>query len=741
MAYGRERSSRKSDEMDEKFLVRRIQEYVRHGINSEEGELSDVRQTLFNAYMGAEYGNERTDRSRVVTREVLQAIEWCLPALMRIFLGSSKIVEFKASGPQDVQQAKQETDAVNHWFFDGNPEASGFILLYNFLKDLLLNQNAYFDVRVVEEYEEELKVIRDLLPGQVDELETKIEDDENASLEVLDERKDERHNITTYDVKITVGKMSKRISVSVIPPECCIIDRDHHELGLDRCRFVAVRTRKTLSELREEGYELDWDEIKPADDDVWNDEETTRYFYSDEEPRDTAGDDGAMDSDADRMLWVHECSMLVDFDGDGIAERRRVCMAGCHILDNEEDPYMPVVASSAIPMPHKHIGISYAEIVEDIQRVMTQLTRQLLDNITAQNVQRHFISEQALSSDNATLDQYLDRDSEAILVRGDPHAAVMPETITPIVDQIVKAIEVYGQTPQLRTGVSPQISMDPDILSKSTMGAFVGALDHASQRSELLARVVAETALVPVFLKMHHLGRTHFDKPQQLEINGQWTTVDPRTWPKRSAMKVWVGTGYNNKQVMTTLLFSLLQVQKEAMAAGLADHKGIFNTLEKLTEEANLGHVGTYFVDPKTPGWQPPPPPEDPAMIQAKANAASLEKEAVRKDAELKAKIAQDREEAEMKAATEITKLLSADTTERETVAKIAKIRAEITALNRGDKNQAGPAEDSASDEFAAAEGQPTAEPGSHYGPPKGLSAPVDNKNPKPKPNGQAKGT
>ena len=707
-------------ELDDELLTKRIQNYVRHGINSEEGELSDVRQTLFNYYMGAQYGNERPDRSQIVSREVFQAIEWALPGLMRIFLGAPRVVEFKPSGPNDVAQAKLETSAVNHWFYDGNTEASGFILLYMFLKDLLLNQNAYFYVRAVEEYEEDLEIVRDALPGHIDS----YEDDPEATVDILETR--DRDGIETHDLRIRRGKQVTRIVLSVMPQECVIIDREHHALGLDKSMFVAVRTRKTLSELREEGYEIEWEDLKPSDDDLWSDEEVTRYFYSDEQPDDGMSEDSMDDSDADRTVWVHECFMKVDFDGDGIAERRRVCMAGCKILDNEEDEYMPVVAGSAIPMPHKHIGVSYAEIVEDIQRVMTDLTRQLLDNIRAQNTQRYFISEQAISSDNATLDQFLDRDSEVILVRGDPSAAAMPEQITPIVSEIVKAIEVYGQTPQVRTGVAPQLSLDPDVLQKSTQGAFVGALEHASQRLELLARLVAETVLVPVFQKMHYLGRTHFEKPQLLEVDGQWVPVDTRTWRKRSAMKVLVGLGYNNRQVMITLLMSLLQVQREAIAGGLSGPKQIYNTLEKLVEEASLGHVGSYFINPNDPNWKPPVPPKDPAMVQAEANAKSLEAQAIREGKKVDAEIAQRQEEAEAKAAELTNKLMDIADKHKLTIAQVAKLYAEITHLNRDKNAQAGPAEDSSSDEVAAA----SAEPGSHYGPPKGATAPVDNKQP-----------
>jgi hypothetical protein len=47
------------------------------------------------------------------------------------------------------------------------------------------------------------------------------------------------------------------------------------------------------------------------------------------------------------MVWVTECYIRCDWDGDGISELRKVTKAGNRILDNEEVDIAPFVTSCA----------------------------------------------------------------------------------------------------------------------------------------------------------------------------------------------------------------------------------------------------------------------------------------------------------------------------------------------------------------------------------------------------------
>ncbi len=684
--------------LEDRFIIRRIQNHVDQGINGEEGDVTQVRQAMFQQYQGDESGNEREGFSRFVTSELFQAIEWALPAFIRVFMGGIRPVEFKPLNAADVQQAKLETEVVAQWFFEA-PDG-GFMTVYSWLKDILLYPYCYIKISPEEEAVIDTQSFERIPAAQIDAFE-----EEGAEVFVDKEYEGE----DAYDVTVSTDRTDKRVAVMPIPPDHCIIEHGWASLDLDGCPFVCIRTQKTYSDLRKLGYEEDeLADLAPDDNETWNDEGVTRHFYSDELPE---GQDDAFDIQADELYWVHECYMHIDVDEDGISEPRKVVMVGCKILENEELDFMPVVAASAIPQTHKHIGMSYAEAVADLQKLMTTLTRQLLDNIYKQNVQRTFVSEQSMLTDNRTMDALLDGRSEVIVVRGSPAEAVLPETTTPIVAEIAGVIEQFKDAPQLRTGIAPQISLDPSVLEKSTMGAFVGALEQASQRSELLARIFAETGLKKAFQKIHYVLRNYFDTAQDVEVQGTWQQIDPSKWKRRPNMSVNVGIGFNNKQMMLTLLSETLKVQKEAMGFGLATEKEVYNTLEKIIEQANLGHATTYFVDPKQPGWQKPEPKKDPAMIAAEAQAEALKAEAARKDKELDAKIANDKTTLDAKIAADKEKAAVEAMKGNQALMghKLEVVKAEddralnaatITKANRDDKAQGGPAKDSSSDEY-----------------------------------------
>ena len=91
-----------------------------------------------------------------------------------------------------------------------------------------------------------------------------------------------------------------------------------------------------------------------------------------------------------RMVEVFECYPLVDFDGDGIAERRRVLVAGAsgnrRILENEEWTEKPPFADLvAVPVAHAWKGRSIADDVADFATRLDGSVRHTLDNLYLTN--------------------------------------------------------------------------------------------------------------------------------------------------------------------------------------------------------------------------------------------------------------------------------------------------------------------------------------------------------------------
>ncbi len=698
---------RKNQVKDERSLVNLVADYIEGAINAEDGDVTIVRQTMFERYYGEPFGNERQGFSKYVSREVFKAVEWALPALLRVFMSGVRPVMFRATGPNDVEQAKLETDVVSYWFFEGSgsPESSGFVTLYQWLKDILMFPNGYVAVSVHEEEEEVISRYPQLSNRSLRALRFKYPDARITKEETYGEGQ-----FKVHDVAVSSVQTKRWVDVSPIPPDQCLIEHGHNKLDVDSARFSCIRVKYTREELRGMGYsDDDLDDAGSSDEDLsWASENVIRHFYVDELPE-SKGTDSSGDSEE---FWYHKIFIRTDYNGDGVPELRRVIMIGSKIFENEETDYVEIVAATALLMSHKHIGLSYAETVADLQELMSTLIRQMLDNIYKQNVRRLFVNEQALLSDNQTMDQLLDSMSEHVLVRGAPAEAIMPEQIPAIVGDIATVIEQFKEEPQLRTGVAPQLTLDPSVLEKSTLGAFLGALDQASQRLELLARLFAETGFKTVMQKIHFCLRNYFTDPQEVEIRGKWAEVNTKEWKKRANMTVNVGLGNNNKQTMVTLLTTMLQIQKEAIPEGLASAANVYNTLERLIDEVNLGHTGTYFVDPREPGWKAPEKPPEPQMILAQAQAQSLQADAKRKDQELNWKINKEKEDQQI----EITKLMQAleklQHSYSELQSKLALNAAQITELNsKAAKESMQPAPDSSSDEWNLA-GQRLSEKG-----------------------------
>jgi hypothetical protein len=102
-------------------------------------------------------------RSQAVSTDVADTIEGLMPSLMDIFCGSDEVVRFEPVGPEDEEGAQQETDYVNHVFMQQNP---GFMVLYSFIKDALLQKNGIVKVWWEEGEQEEYETYFDLTEDQ-----------------------------------------------------------------------------------------------------------------------------------------------------------------------------------------------------------------------------------------------------------------------------------------------------------------------------------------------------------------------------------------------------------------------------------------------------------------------------------------------------------------------------------------------------------------------------------------------
>lgn len=555
-------------------------------MSTTDSELRKDRETALNHYYGRPYGNEQDGRSQIVTKDLMDTIEWMMPSLLRIF-STKDAVQFDPVGPEDEELAKQESLYVGHVLWKKNP---GFMLMYNWIKDGLMQKVGY----VKYWWQDEEKVSYEKYSGLSDDqlMLTLQSLSEQGEAEVIEQEQTD----TGWEIKIKLKKKYGCAKIEVVPPDEVIVDKDCRG-DIKRAKFVGhLRTNITRSDLLEMGY------------DRKRIEQLTSYelpSHSEEQARDTVGESITDEDDgvdwATKELTLLECSTYVDADDDGIAELRSFLMGGNDILENEEAPEIQFESWTPIPVPHRHVGLSIDDIMEDLQRINTALNRGLLDNV-------YFTMNPRLVYDKNTIDVaslQINRPGGHVANDGPPGLSVTPVPVNPMAGQLLPVIDYISTTKESRTGVGRMTAgVDADVLAKSTKGAYVDARSAANQRIEAIARIFAETGLSSLYGSLHRLLSHHQDWQTREKLKGQWVTVNPTEWKERANLTVSVGLGNSSREEIRSNLSAMAMAQeKAAMVPGIVQPKNVYALAKRMATELGFEN-DEFFTDPSSPEYK-----------------------------------------------------------------------------------------------------------------------------------------
>jgi len=603
-----------------------------------DGELSQSRSNALKYYNGELLGNEVEGRSQVRTSEVFDTVEWILPSLLRIFTASDKAVEFSPERQEDEEGAKQSTLAANYVFYRQNP---GFTILYSFFKDALLEKNGYVEVYYDKSKRQRKEQYQGLSREQLVMLVSRPEVEVLSATSYPDPTFQAQPDpmaagvgqalgapVTPpelFDVQIQVEEEYGKVQIENVAPEEMLVDSSHKDVDLQGSNFVARRFQKTISELEELGYDTSQivTEIADSGDVETSNEFLTRKQYSEERLyAETDTRDRSM-----RKVWVTKAFIRVDFDGDGIAELRRVVKVGKALLENEETDVIPFASCTPIIQTHRHIGKSVAEIVMELEKIATTLTRQMLDNVYLTNAPRLAVQSTPEGAPMANLDDLLTVRPGGIVRHWGSQAPTPLEV--PFMGQYgIQALEYMNTVKENRTGVTRyNQGVDANSLNKTASG-ISQIMNASQQRIELIARVFAETGVKQIFKLIQHCLMTYHNKPMIVRLTDNYVEVDPRGWSDQYDMVINVGLGTGDKDQQLQHLMTMAEAQFQYLQAGapIVTMENIYNTQAKIAENAGFKNVEEFWTDPNDPEKQPPPQQQqpDPALI-AEQNKMQLE--------------------------------------------------------------------------------------------------------------------
>lgn len=578
------------------------------------GELAEKRASAYSEYLRLPYGNEQDGRSSVVSSDVLDTIEGMLPDLLDVFVSSDKAVQFDPVSKEDEEAAAQATDACNYVFYKQN---NGFMALYSAAKDGLLMKTGGLKWWWEEKRTPSFQTCRG-----VDEMQLAMWLAANPNAEVVekDQReeplKDEMGNVVSvrvvYDVKIKTVETKGKVKVSPVPPDELLISRRHNSILLDDCPYVAHVTRRTLSDVREMGYDVDAEDMRSAESENEAMDRALRRPVAD--TADELRTDGPMAEG-----WLKEEYVLVDFDGDGIAERRQIIRLGDKILSNQEVSHVPIAAWTPYILTHRFDGLSVAEIVSDIQRINTEIVRQSLDNLYFANNQRLRVLTDAQGNPQANIDDLLNSRPGGI-VREFVQGAVNPLEQPWIGAQTLPMLEYLSTVKENRTGYTRYSQgMDSNSLNKTARG--VSLIMNASQkRMKLMARIMAEALVAPTMRGVFKTLTDYCMEKLSFRLRNNYVQYDPQEWRDGYDMTINVGLGTGDKEQQHAMLMQIAQTQAQAVQAGALDKlvsmQNIYNTQARIIENAGFKDADEFWLDPsKQPPQQPQPPQPDPNEV------------------------------------------------------------------------------------------------------------------------------
>ncbi len=121
---------------------------------------------------------------------------------------------------------------------------------------------------------------------------------------------------------------------------------------MEDSQFTGDREQKTVSWLREIGVSEDVIDDLPFDEWEYSDSTPRNWYVTVSMGREILVYQTGAEAEANRKVWVTECYIRLDVDGDGYAELRRIVVAGNHILSNEtwdQVPYRRTECLSGLP--------------------------------------------------------------------------------------------------------------------------------------------------------------------------------------------------------------------------------------------------------------------------------------------------------------------------------------------------------------------------------------------------------
>jgi hypothetical protein len=553
------------------------------------------------------------NRSKAVDSTVAEVTDTLLPDLMEIFAGGDDVATFRPRGPEDEDAAQQETDYVNFVVFEQN---DGWRTLATAFKDALLTKLGVFAWYWKNAPADQWECFKGKTQGEV----AAILEAQGGAQQLIQQGRvrgklsQEKGDGTEplYDVEVQKEGPDGQVCIMAWPSEDFTVGRD--TVTIAEATYCAGRSRPRAQELKAQGYDPDEVDRLPDCNPI---HDTTRQARDNAGESEAAiGGDGA-NKDMRQVEVVDHFIRLLNDENE--LELWRVKTGGDETILLAKERVERVHYDTITPdiAAHRLYGRSIYDIVGELQRIKTALTRGWLDSIYYALNARLYVDETKIG--DYTLSD-LQNNTPGGIVRGLGENAVSPLNGAPIQSGTFSSgLEYFSTQVEQRTGVVRNAQgLNPDTLHDTAQGAQM-LMTAAQKRVRMIARIFAETGVKGLFLGVHALLREHASKQAVVRLRGKWVNIDPTTWGERNDMTIELGLGSGGRAQDVAILNRVLELQAEIAgtpyAQMLLTPQNAYAALTDLVSKSGSKKGAMYFTDPSTV----PPQPQQPHPEVVKA--------------------------------------------------------------------------------------------------------------------------
>ena len=575
-------------------IVALVDDNVGRSVGYHDSELSTERATVMDYYSGTLPKPTHDGNSKYVSLDVYDAVQSMSASLLEVFSAGNRTVQFAPQGAEDTKMAAVCTSYTDYVAFRQNDL---YAVNSAVIHDGLTSRAGIAKVFWQEQSETTSEYFENLT---TDELDVLLAQDDVE----LGEHEEDELGLTSGEILIT--RDTSQVIIENIAPEEFLIEPQAK--SLDSVLFCAHRTKKTLSDLRLDGYPEKLLKKIGSHTDV--DLETDPELLARHD-----GTSGGFRSSAQgyqdqvRSVMVHEAYIELDVEGSGVAELYKIIKAGNVLLDKEKVNRKPFITFVPLPIPHAFYGNNFAHKLIATQNARTVLTRSILDHAVITTNPRYMVLKGGLTNPKELIDNRVG--GIVNVTRPDSVSPMMQAPLNPFIFQ---TINMLSDNAEETTGISSlSKGLNKDAVSKQNSAAMVEQLATMSQqRQKIIARNFANQFLKPLYQAIYQLVIENEDQEKIVEIGGEYIEINPSDWADKRDVTVQLHLGYGEQEAEAQKYMGMHQVfQADPSLQKMYTPQNQYQLISQVMEMSGIKNVADYLTSPdQLPEEQPDPAQE-----------------------------------------------------------------------------------------------------------------------------------